>query len=345
MNSLQETQLGQDLRRLTSDQPFTPDLPAIARRAKQRHRHGLALRGAAAAGVAVLAAGGLFVGVHGTGGTGAGVTAGRNAAASNKPSPVGKPSSDVNPILAQLAADITVKQVKLPGNATLEIRNQSPTSAQPGDNGVDLYTDSGIYYYAASESGLPEVIAQHQDQGQGEFKRAIAAALSAVTGDITSARARMAIANLIPGAKPESPQAVIAQLKMIDKAQGIKYVPPKPLTPSQKQEQTDNFIWMNSLSALAAAPENPQVRSGVLAIMATMPNVKVTSTTTAGQPTLTVADSWPELTDGGLVESLVINASTGLPVAVRDADPGKPLDVTYYHSSRVTLADIEAGKF
>jgi hypothetical protein len=63
------------------------------------------------------------------------------------------------------------------------------------------------------------------------------------------------------------------------------------------------------------------------------------------QPTLTVADSWPELTDGGLVESLVINASTGFPVAVRDADPGKPLYVTYYHTSRVTLADIEAGKF
>lgn len=351
MNSLQETQLGQDLRQLTSDQPFTPDLAAIARRAKQRHRRGLALRGATVAGAVVLAVGGLSVGVHGMGGTGAGVTAGRNAAASNKPSstgkpsPTGKPSSAANPVLAQLAADITDKQVKLPGDATLEIRNQSPTSAEPGDNGVDLYTDSGIYYYAGSESGLPEVIAQHHDEGQGQFKRAIAAALYAVTGDIATARARMAVANLVPGTKPESPQAVIAQLKAIDKAQGIKYVPLKPLTPEQKQEQTDNFIWMNSLFALEAAPENAQVRAGVLAIMATMPNVKVTHTTTAGQPTLTVADSWPKLAHGGLVESLVINASTGFPVAVRDADPGQPLDVTYYHTSRVKLADIEAGKF
>ena len=78
--------------------------------------------------------------------------------------------------------------------------------------------------------------------------------------------------------------------------------------------------------------------------MATMPNVKVTHTTTAGQPTLTLADSWPELTEG-LVESLVINASTGSPVALFNTNPGQPLNATYYHTFRVTLADIEAGKF
>ena len=81
-----------------------------------------------------------------------------------------------------------------------------------------------------------------------------------------------------------------------------------------------------------------------VAIMATMPDVKVTHTTTAGQPTLTLADSWPKLT-GGLVESLVINASTGFPVALFNRDPGQPLNATYYHTFRVTLANVEAGKF
>jgi hypothetical protein len=72
MNSLQETQLGRDLRQLASGQPFTLDLAVIGQRARQRHRRVLALRGATAAAVAVLAVGGLFIGVHGTGGTTAG---------------------------------------------------------------------------------------------------------------------------------------------------------------------------------------------------------------------------------------------------------------------------------
>jgi hypothetical protein len=28
-----------------------------------------------------------------------------------------------------------------------------------------------------------------------------------------------------------------------------------------------------------------------------------------------------------------------------NSDPGQPLNSTYYHASRVTLADIEAGRF
>jgi hypothetical protein len=276
-----------------------------------------------------------------------------NAAATDKPAAKTTPtakttSAAVNPLLAQLAANITVLQVKLPGDATLEIRNQSPTSDQIGDNGVDLYTDNGTYYWANTESLLPQVVAQGQDVSGGQFKRDVAAALYAVNGNIDTARARMAIANLDPGVNPNTApldQSVIAKLKAVDKAQGIPYTPPKPLTPAQKQEQTDNFIWMNSIDALTAVPGNPQVRAGVLRIMATMPNVKVTRSFTAGQPTLTLADSWPLLADSGLVESVVINASTGFPIALFNTDPGQPLNATYYHDFRVTLADIEAGKF
>jgi hypothetical protein len=275
---------------------------------------------------------------------------GHNATASGTPSASATATTPaaVNPLLAQLAADIKVQQVKLPGDATMEIRNQSPTSDKLGDNGVDLYTDSGTYYWALSESLLPQVIAEGQDVGQGQFKRDIAAALYAVNGDIGTARQRMSIANLIPGAPQNTAQAnqdVIAKLKAIDKQRGIPYTPPKPLTPAQKQEQTDNFIWMNATDALTAAPGNPQVRAGVLRLMATMPKVEVTQTNTAGQPTLTLADSWPLLADPGLVESLVINASTGFPIAMFNRDPGQPLNVTYYHTSRVTLANVEAGQF
>jgi hypothetical protein len=271
-----------------------------------------------------------------------------HAAATGKSAAKAATPAAVNPILTQLADDIKVQQVKLPGNATLEIRNQSPTSNMPGANGIDLYTDDGTYYWGYDRSDLVRVIAQHQDTAQGEFKRDMAAALYAVNGDLTTARARMAVANLIPGTNPNSAQAsqaAIEKLKAIDKARHIKYTPPKPLTPAQKAQQTDNFIWMNSIDALTAEPENSQVRAGVLRIMATMPNVKVTHTTTAGQATLTLADSWPLLDHSGLVESLVINASTGFPVALFNTQPGQPLNATYYHTSRVTLAAVAAGKF
>jgi hypothetical protein len=73
MNSPSETQLGHDLHELASGQPFTPDLAAIRQLARQRRRRGLIWRGGAAAGAAILAAGGLFFGVNGfSGASGAG---------------------------------------------------------------------------------------------------------------------------------------------------------------------------------------------------------------------------------------------------------------------------------
>jgi hypothetical protein len=251
-----------------------------------------------------------------------------------------------NPVLARLAGDITSRQSTPPGDATLEIRNQSPTSDTPGASGFDLYTDGGTYYWGYSKSDLLRVIAQHRDVGEGQFKRAIAAALMAAKGDVATGRAWMAVANIVPGTNPypASEQAQIEKLKAEGKARGITNVPPEPLTPVQQKEQPDSNLWMNSVDALTAAPENAQVRAGVLAIMATMPSVKVTHTITAGQPTLTLVDSWPKLT-GGLVASLVINASTGFPVALFNKNPGWLPNATYYHTFRVTLANIEAGRF
>lgn len=186
-------------------------------------------------------------------------------------------------------------------------------------------------------------ITAQKDVGDDIFKRDIAAALYAVKGDINTARARMAVSNLAPGTNPDSDRTKIEKLKGLAKARGEQYVPPKPLTPEQQKEITDNHIWTNAIDALIAAPENPQVRAGVLRIMATMPKVKVTKTTTAGQATLTLVDSWP--TAGKLVETLVINAGTGRPVALSSRSSDTPLRTTYYHTSRVTLATIKAGKF
>ncbi|MFI0447956.1 hypothetical protein [Actinomadura sp. 6N118] len=247
-----------------------------------------------------------------------------------------------NPILAKLVANITPLPANAPGDATLEIRNQSPTSAELGSNGIGLFTDDGTYYWGVDKSALRRAIVR-MDGGDDVFKRDIAVALYAVKGDIGIARARMAVANIAPGTNPDPERTKIEKLKGLAKARGEKYVPPKPPTPEQQRGITDNHIWANAIDALIAAPENPQVRAGVLRIMATMPNVKVTKTTTAGQPTLTLMDSWPAL--GKHVEKLVINAGTGHPVALSSSASDIPPSTTYYHTSRVTLAEIRAGKF
>jgi hypothetical protein len=65
VNTPQETQLADDLRRLAAEPPFTPDLDAIERRGQRRRHRGYAVRGLAGlAGLGVVAAGGLVVSAH-----------------------------------------------------------------------------------------------------------------------------------------------------------------------------------------------------------------------------------------------------------------------------------------
>ncbi|PZG23524.1 hypothetical protein [Nonomuraea aridisoli] len=247
-----------------------------------------------------------------------------------------------NTILVELAAGITPLRADAPGDATLEIRNQSPTSDEPGGNGIGLFTDDGTYYWGYDKKALRRAVVQ-KDGGDDVFKRDIAAALYAAEGDLDTARARMADANIAPGTNQDPEQTKIEKLKGLAKARGETYVPPEPPTPEQQKEITDNHIWANSIDALIAAPENPQVRAGVLRLLATMPTVEVAKTITAGEPTLTLTARWSAT--GEIVETLVINAGTGRPVALSGSGSDVPSTMTYYHTSRVTLADVEAGRF
>ncbi|GAA1849357.1 hypothetical protein [Actinomadura bangladeshensis] len=248
-----------------------------------------------------------------------------------------------NPILTKLVAEISPMQPESSGDATLTVRNLSPTSDKVADNGIDLYTDDGMYYWGNDADALRRAIAGNR--GDSSYKRGIAVALYAVKGDLGTARARMSVANFPPGTDLEEAQRAgertkIEKLKAAAKARGEKYVPPKPPTPEQKKAITDNHIWSNAIDTLIAAPKNPQVRAGVLRIMATMPKVKVTKTTTAGQPTLALSDTWAAGS-----EKLVINANTGQPVALTSSAPNAPNRTMYYHTTRVNLTDIKSGKF
>jgi hypothetical protein len=284
---------------------------------------------------------GAILGAKGKAGIGAGVAAAAAAAAvitlASSPSPVAAPAASAgkapvtapaasagNLQLAQLADKIVVSESKLPGNASLEIRNGSTSSAAPGGNGVDLLSDSGTSYWALTKSGLSQAVADRDPYGS--YKGDIAAALYAANGNITTARARMAVASFAPGTHPRKIYAPGA----------------KPIT---REQQADNQIWSNSLDALNAGAANPQVRAGVLRLLSTVHGVTVTSAAVAGQPAITLAK--PFRTPSGTGHDvLVINASTGLPIVSLEREPaGGTVGVTFYHVFRVTLADVAAGTF
>jgi hypothetical protein len=65
MNTEQEIQLRDDLRRLADGDPYAPDLDAIERRGRARRQRGLAIRGGAGLAVLAVAATGLALGTRG----------------------------------------------------------------------------------------------------------------------------------------------------------------------------------------------------------------------------------------------------------------------------------------
>jgi hypothetical protein len=84
---------------------------------------------------------------------------------------------------------------------------------------------------------------------------------------------------------------------------------------------------------------------GVLRLLATIPEVTVADSTAGGKPTLTLTAGtalFSNVTD----QVLTIDGKAGFPVKSVSGIPGQaPSSVVTYQVSRVTVADIEAGKF
>jgi hypothetical protein len=346
MNSPEETRLVRELRELASGQPFRPDPEAIGRRARHQHRRGIALRGITVAAATVLAAGGLFVAVHGTGGTAPGATASR-------PPATGSPA--VGSKLVSLATHIQATTAPLPGNASL-IRVTHIIGGKTMQVFYELDTDSGAIYTADTESGLPAAIAQHGNIAVGDLDREVAVARTAATGDLASARIQMIDITpnylglgLSPAAqKKEWVKGLAAEraaVKWIYQEKHVKFHP-RPYNSTEVQELADNYLWIHATSALTTAGDNPQVRAGVLRLISTISGVTVANSTTDGQPTLTLT-AGPEVFTGQGKEVLTISAKTGMPITDWSGDLGPHVSSgeTTYQTSRVTVANIEAGRF
>ena len=242
--------------------------------------------------------------------------------------------------LVQLSRTVQ-RSVAQPGDATLVLRTQQPAGSAPS-TGADLYLDNGHYYYSDSLAGLPAAIAAGDTGGdEGWIMRYLAAAVGALHTDVATARSAMAIANLDP-AHPSAPDKAALARKEAARAKLVqegKADPPLP--PATPEEHANGMIWSNSLQALLAGGSRPDVRAGVLKLLATIPTVTVTPGTWDGHSTLELSD--PLLSDG-YTEHLVIDADSGLPLHFSGGYPGKaPSVVVTYTVTRVTAADIAKG--
>jgi hypothetical protein len=240
------------------------------------------------------------------------------------------------------------------GNATLVLRTQRYPH-QATMTGADLYTDSGKYFYATTESGLPSAIAQDANQG-GFTKRELAVASFAANGNLKTARQRMAVAALAPGYRAQSASAAREMVAREMRTELATMTNPRlrasvkgkleamlHARPISDSAQMANRIWENSLDTLVAGAANPLVRAGVLRLLSTMDEVTVKRTRTDGQPSITITASAPAL-PAHYDEQLTINARTGLPIRFVGGTPGRVPGVTVtYRVSRVTVAAIAAG--
>jgi hypothetical protein len=270
--------------------------------------------------------------------------------------PVQAPVTDSK--LVSLVADIKASGGSLAGDASLVIRKQTVGSGKPYVT-YNLYTDGGDVYVTDTENALRTAIARHDNLAEPEDSREVAAARYAATGDLDKAREQMvnATANawglgLSPAAAQQAWDKAMVERQRILREKGVKSSPlPRP-TGTALQDGINSSLWTNSVDALARGAEDPAVRAGVLRLISTMPEVTVADSTTGGQPTLTLT-AGPALFQGEGEEVLTINAKTGLPVSAEmKLAPGQkpssetiPPSLETYQSSRVTLANIEAGRF
>jgi hypothetical protein len=235
----------------------------------------------------------------------------------------------------QLAAYLAAEP-RPAGDATL-VERETGAPGQASINVWDLYTDDGRYFFSRAKAGLPAQVKQGNNQGDGQFGREVAAAAYAATGNLGTAALKMAWPYPTP-----VPAWLRAQAK--DMKAG---------------RQIDNYVWENSQDALIAGSGNPQVRAGVLRLVSLLPGINVTRGSVDGQPALTISEttSTADLkgaaarkagpkggTGAAYQEAITVNASTGVPLRVTSGPAGKVTVIVSYVVTRVTLADIAAGK-
>jgi len=257
-----------------------------------------------------------------------------------------------SPLQAAVAHHVTARQTLIrladhisplampPGDATLVQR----TTHTGGQNVTvyDLYGDNGTYYFSQDESGLPAQVSGNDNQGGGQFGREVAAAKEAAAGNVQQGALDMANAP-DPNGKYRITSTNETTLTPAEAA-AAKIKAKLTGTPAGQGTNFDNWAWEDSEDAMVAGAGDPQVRAGVLKILALLPDVTVThGTSPDGQPTLVLTGGADEV-DPGYQEQLTVNAANGMPIGFVGGPPnGTPATQVDYQVARVTLANVAAG--
>jgi hypothetical protein len=211
----------------------------------------------------------------------------------------------------------------------------------------DLYADNGQYYFSPTQDGLAGQVSTHNNLAGGLFAREVAAAKLAATGNVEQAGEDMAKApdpnSKIDPNQPVNWGATAAKLRLLA-AHGDKQAAAQLAAGSGAQGTLyDNWAWENSQDALIAGSGDPQVRAGVLQILATLPGVTVTDGTDNGQSTLVLTSGSQEV-GAGYTEQLTINADTGVPIKfIGGPTGGTPATTVDYGVSRANYPGLAAS--
>ncbi|RAS67230.1 hypothetical protein C8D87_103569 [Lentzea atacamensis] len=277
--------------------------------------------------------------------TGGSVPAGPSTAA---PPPV------VESPLVKLASEVKAAAA-LPGDSSLVIGTKTAPDNTPYVY-YTVYTDKGQVFKGDSAKTLAASVAKNDDQAHPYDARVMAAARQAANGDLEKARIAMITASnnalgvgLSPAEADKAWADAQAEVAEMFRKLGKKVPDPKPRPTGEELENLiDNHLWSNTTYALFVGAANAEVRTGVLKLLSTIKAVTVAETDVDGQRALTITTS-PEILGGDGAAVLTINADNGLPIrdevfpAKNSPQPSK-YAVVKYKSSRVTLADVAAGK-
>jgi hypothetical protein len=269
------------------------------------------------------------------------------------PSP-GAAAPVVESPLVKLASEVKAGAA-LPGDASLVIGTKTAPDGSPYVY-YTVYSDKGQVFKGDSPKTLAASVAKNDDDAQPFDAKVMAAAREAANGDVEKARTAMVTAAgnaLGLGLSPvEADKAwADAQAKtaeMFRKA-GKPVPAPKPRpTGAALENLINNHLWSNATYALFVGAANAEIRAGVLKLIATIKEATVGESELDGRRALTIAAS-PDILGGDASAVLTLDAGNGLPLrdevfpAKNSPNPSK-YAVVHYRSSRVSLADVAAGK-
>jgi hypothetical protein len=253
--------------------------------------------------------------------------------------------------LVKLASEVKAAGT-LPGDASLIIG----TKLLPGGPQLyyTVYTDKGQVFNGDTAQNLAATVAKGAAEPASPFNaKVVAAARLAANGDIEKAKFDMITAagnplglGMSPAEADKAWAKAMAEVEEKFRKQGQK-VPDRP-TGQDLENRINNHLFSNTTHALYIAAADSEVRAGVLKLLATMKDVTIGKTDVDGQAALTLTAA-PAIQGGENTYILTVNADNGLPIRaegipVKDAPESSKRWMVNYKASRVTLADLAAGK-